>query len=212
MTGGADEGSARKLPIDLPRTLAWGELVLRPLALEEEPLLSALVLRNLEHLRPWMPWIRLEPMPAGERRALLGRWQALIDERTDWPVGLFSSGRLVGTAGLHQRRRAGVLEVGYWVDRATTGKGVASRTTFLLTDLAFHASDARSVEVWCDKANLASSGVPARVGFVLAEEIPADPDPGSRSPGEVGIDCRWEMRREQWQAEGRDRALERLGE
>ena len=186
----------RLIRLDIPSELSAGRLVLRSLRSDDVPELRAAVIDNLEHLRPFMPWIADEPRPIADQYALVERWDALRRPRTDWPVGIFVEGVLAGCAGLHQRRQPGALEIGYWVRKADTGRGIATVASCLLTDLAFTAKRTKGVEIWHDRNNTRSRAVPRRLGFELIAEVAAGP--AVRSPGDDGTDCRWRVTRDQW--------------
>ena len=96
----------------------------------------------------------------------------------------------------------GVLEIGYWVHAGHTRKGFATEIASALTTAAFTVPDIDRVEIHHDKANIASSGIPRRLGFTFADESPNS----VLAPGEVGIDCRWMIEREQWIANADARA------
>ncbi len=54
-----------------PGEIALDEFVLRRYLQDDAPALAVAVGESLEHLRPWMPWIALEPADAqGPREAL----------------------------------------------------------------------------------------------------------------------------------------------
>ena len=156
--------------------------------------LSAAVEANLEHLRPWMPWISGEPLSPGDRVALIDQWQVEWERGGDVVIGVFLDGEVVGSSGLHRRRGPSTLEVGYWVHQDHTRKGIATELSAALTSVAFTVAGIDHVEIHHDKANIASAGVPRRLGFTFVEET----QNSVTSPGEVGIDCRWMMDREAW--------------
>jgi RimJ/RimL family protein N-acetyltransferase len=60
--------------------------------------------------------------------------------------------------------------------------------------VAFAVDGIERVEIHHDKANVASAGVPRRLGFTFEGET----QDSITSPGEVGIDCRWTMTRQDW--------------
>ncbi|MHB1988815.1 MAG: GNAT family N-acetyltransferase [Acidimicrobiales bacterium] len=185
-----------KIRLEIPDELRAGPLVLRSWRIEDVAALHLAVLENIEHLRPWMPWIAAEPSPIEERIALVERWGRLRDEGTDWSVALVLDGAIAGSAGLHQRRDPGVLEIGYWVHCDFTRRGIATVASYLLTDLAFSSTSTVAVEIWHDRANVASGAVARRLGYELVGEVPGrDTD---SSPGEEGIDCHWRVTRREW--------------
>jgi ribosomal-protein-serine acetyltransferase len=180
----------------LPDTMQSSRLVLRRWTEADAPKLSAAILASLDHLRPWMPWIATEPHTPAARANLIEQWRADWEAGGDLVVGIFMEGEVVGGSGLHRRRGPGVLEVGYWVHVDHVGKGIATETSAMLTAAAFTVDGIERVEIHHDKANLASAGVPRRLGFTLTKET-ADI---VTSPGEAGIDCEWRITREEWLA------------
>jgi RimJ/RimL family protein N-acetyltransferase len=178
----------------LPDTMRTRRLSLRRWVEADAPALSAAVLANLDHLRPWMPWIATEPLGPAERVALIDQWRTDWEGGGDLVVGIFMDDVVVGGSGLHRRRGPGVLEIGYWVHVDHIKKGIATEVTAMLTTAAFTVPDIERVEILHDKANAASAGVPRRLGFTLADETQA----AVTSPGEIGIDCRWLVTRQEW--------------
>ncbi|MHB8245546.1 MAG: GNAT family N-acetyltransferase [Acidimicrobiales bacterium] len=187
----------KAIRLEVPEEIHSGPLVLRAWRPDDVPAFHAAVIENIDHLRPWMPWIAEEPSPIERRYELVERWAGLIAARTDWPCAILLDGAVAGSAGIHQRRAPGSLEIGYWVHQAHTGRGVATLTSYLLTDLAFQAPGTEAVEIYHDRANWVSRRVPRRLGYDLVAETPAT-SVVAGSPGEEGIDCLWRVTRAQW--------------
>ncbi len=151
------------------------------------------IAESIEHLRPWMAWIADEPLPLGRRRQMLRDWER------DWVrggsviLGVFSQDHVAGGAGLHRRRGPAVLEIGYWIHPAFVRRGLASAVARLLTDAAFGVAGIDQVQIRHDKANVASAGVPRRLGYELVAEAPV----GAAAPVS-GIDCVWRVTRDDW--------------
>jgi RimJ/RimL family protein N-acetyltransferase len=162
-------------------------VVLRPETAIDVAQLGAVVSRNLEHLRPWMPWVANEPLTDEQRLALLERWDRERVQGGDAVFGIFLDGEIVGGAGLHRRRGPHGLEIGYWVDRDHLGRGIATEAAGLLTEAALGVPGITFVEIHHDKANVASAKVPERLGYRFVGEAPDQ----IKAPGEVGIDCTW---------------------
>ena len=180
----------------LPETVPAPRLTLRRWTVDDALPLSTAVSENLDHLRPWMPWISAEPLSLPNRVALITQWQSEWERGGDVVIGALLDDAVVGSAGLHRRRGPGVLEIGYWVGADHTRQGYASEIASALTTAAFTVSGIDRVEIHHDKANIASSGIPRGLGFTFADESPNS----VLAPGEVGIDCRWMIERQQWQA------------
>jgi ribosomal-protein-serine acetyltransferase len=87
----------------------------------------------------------------------------------------------------------GGLEIGYWVHPRHLRQGLATAAAAALTDAAFGLPGIGRVEIVHDEANVASSGVPRKLGFT---EIARQPHPdGPQTPGESGIDVVWRLTR-----------------
>lgn len=180
----------------LPDTIRTPRLTLRQWGRDDAAALSAAVTESLEHLRPWMPWIAVEPITIAQRVALIDHWHADWERGGDLVTGIFSDGTVVGSSGLHRRRGPGVLEIGYWVHVDHIGRGIATEAARALTTAAFTVAEIERVEIHHDKANVASEGVPRRLGYTMLDESPD----AVTSPGEVGIDCRWAITKQEWAA------------
>ena len=156
--------------------------------------LSRLVADNLDHLRPWMPWIEAEPLSVLSRTQMIREWEKKRRDGGDLIVGVFIGGQPVGGAGLHRRRGPEILEIGYWIGARYTGMGYATRSASLLADLAFSLPSIAKVEIHHDRANVASSRVAQRAGMVFVSETATD----IAAPGESGVEWTWAMTRAEW--------------
>lgn len=174
--------------------LVRGPLVIRSWRESDVDALAAAVSESLEHLRPFMPWVANEPMSPPERQALIERWNAEADASGDEVVGLFLDGRVVGGSGFHRRIGEGGLEIGYWVHRDFIRQGIATSAAAALTDEAFRRPGIDRVEIHHDVANVASGGVPLKLGFRLVGEEPREP----KAPAETGVHRIWRITREEW--------------
>ncbi len=162
---------------------------------EEGPALNRLVIRNLEHLRPWMPWAREAPteeanveyvqrtLQEWERGVGFGYW--LREEAT---------GEMVGCAGLHGRAAPRRLEIGYWVSADRVRRGYATASARALTTAAFAMPGIEQVEIHCDVANVASAAVPKRLGYRLDRVVPV----AKQAPSETGRHLVWVIDAASW--------------
>lgn len=111
-------------------------------------------------------------------------------------MGVFLDGCIVGGCGLHWRIGPDGLELGYWTRAAYLRCGIATAVARVLTDAALALPGITHVEIHHDKANQASAGVPAKLGYMLIDEVADEPV----APAEVGVSCRWRMNHEDWTA------------
>ena len=178
---GGREGKPR-LVIDPPYRIVSDRLVIRCWEPRDAPGLKEAVDSSLDELRPWMPWARAEPQELSEKVALLRRFRGAFDLGTDFVMGIFDSGEshVLGGTGLHRRRSAEALEIGYWIRSSHVGRGLATESSAALTRVAFELCDVDRVEIRVDPANEASLTIPRKLGFVeegiLRRRLPPDED------------------------------------
>lgn len=147
------------LTVDPETTL---ELV-QPEMLDE---LQTVVDRNLAHLRPWMPWATDSASP-GDLEAFVHLSRARLAEGKGFFAAIRHRGALAGTIGLQIEPRDRAGEIGYWLDRAAEGQGLATRCVVAVLDLCFGQLGLYRVEIRCAPGNARSRAIPERLGFVL---------------------------------------------
>ena len=142
-------------------------LVLRCYERDDVAAAHAGVLANLDALRPWMPWIALEPKSFEERAEQLRRFRGRFDIGEDFIYGIFDrvSGAFVGGCGLHPGVGVGAIEIGYWISEDRWGQGLATEAAAALTRVGFERLEATRVEIRVDPENARSLRVPPKLGF-----------------------------------------------
>jgi RimJ/RimL family protein N-acetyltransferase len=150
-----------------------------------------LVVDALPHLVPWMSWASAG-YDLATARAQGERADRAWADRTAFAYVLETGGTLAGALELwHQP--GGLMELGYWLHPAHTGRGLVTEAARLLVEQAFTLPGVAAVEIWHDAANTASAGVARRLGFTeVARRTPAR-EP--LSPGEIGVDVVWRISR-----------------
>jgi RimJ/RimL family protein N-acetyltransferase len=129
------------------------------------------------------------------------KWEEEWDAGGELQYGLFLGPLAVGSIGLIPRIAPGGLEIGYWVHAGHTRHGYATSATAALTSMAFTLPGLEVVEIHHDRANLASEGVPRKLGFTLVGEHPR-PSRLPTSPAESGTYRIWRMTRDRWRPSG----------
>jgi ribosomal-protein-serine acetyltransferase len=171
--------------------LTYGPVTLRRWLAADSEAVCDLVLGSQEHLRPWMPWAaEFGPQDAAQ---FTERCEQDWESGTAFNYAITSGGAAVGSCGLMARIGSGGLEIGYWVDAGHLRRGLASAAVAALVSAAFGLPGIDRVEIVHDEANVASSGVPRKLGFT---EIARRPHPdGPETPGESGTDVVWRLTR-----------------
>ena len=154
------------LRIELPR------VVLRCWEPGDEPLRKETADRNREHVSPFMAWGRQPPEPLEVLQARLGQDRAEFLSGVEWRFGIFSPGEdeLWGGISIF-RRDAETLEIGFWIDRDRTGRGLVTEAAGRLTEVAVRELGAGAVEIRCDARNTRSAAVARRLGYRLVREF-----------------------------------------
>ncbi len=170
-----------------------GPVTLRRYREDDLDALFEAVTESLGHLRPWMPWAADYSRESAQEylAGSIKRW----DDGTEYnyaittagtTAGSATAGALVGSAGLMARIGPGGLEIGYWVHRAYTRRGLATAASAALVEQAFRLPGVERVEIVHDALNVASGGIPRKLGFTEVERRPLDlPVPGGSGVGVV---------------------------
>lgn len=155
-------------PLPTPYRIKTPRLLLRCWEPQDAPSLCAVLIVNMEHLRPWMPWASEENASLESQLNRLRKVRADFDLDRDYGFAIFdrSGVELIGSAGLHTRKETGVLEIGYWIDKDHCRQGYASEASAALTRAAFEIFNVRRVDIRCDPDNHGSAGVPRKLGFM----------------------------------------------
>ncbi|MGW4523585.1 GNAT family N-acetyltransferase [Amycolatopsis sp. NPDC004378] len=151
---------------------------------EDAAALLAAVTGSLEHLGAWLIWATgsySADDSAEFLRLTAKRWES--GEAYEYAIRV--DGSPVGGVGV--RARGGGVEIGYWLAREATGRGLMTRAVSLLTTEAFRLG-AGYVEIKHDEANVRSGAVPARLGFEKVREEPAEKP---LAPACTGTDHVW---------------------
>jgi RimJ/RimL family protein N-acetyltransferase len=167
---------------------------LRHWRVEDAEAQARAIAESLDHLMPWMPWAAGEPKPLEARIAMLREWEAERVAGTGEYFAVWLDAAVVGSAGLHRRIGAGGLEIGYWIHPGYLRRGLATEVARQLCDRAFAEPDLDRVEIHHDRANVASGGVPAKLGFEHVGDTPRPP----QAPGEEGVERVWRLTRAAW--------------
>lgn len=178
----------------LPQRVDTPRLVLRRWRHDEAGVMAAGLTSTVDHLRPWMGWIKFEPLTLAERVQLIEAWTRQWEEGGDVHYGVFLEGDMVGVSGLHRRSGPGTLDIGYWIHVDHVRHGYATELTAALTTAAFEIDGIEVVHVQTDEANEASAAVPAKLGFSRTRIMEREPE----APAESGLLIDWTMTPEVW--------------
>lgn len=147
------------------------------------------VTESLDHLRPWMPWAAQYSRQSAEEYvdSSIRSWE----DGTEYNYAILAGGVLAGSIAMMTRIGPGGLEIGYWVHRDWTRRGLATAAAAALTAQAFRLPGVERVEIIHDELNLASGKIPRKLGFTEIERRPLDPP----APAGTGFGVVWRLLR-----------------
>ena len=140
---------------------------IRVVSTDDAEAFADLLSRNRSFLAPWDP-VRSETYFTAEgQRQLLTRSLHRLDQGLDWP-GVITLGDVpVGRVNLNNLIRGAFCsaDLGYWVDQAHNGRGVATAAVAAVVQLAFTELDLHRVQAGTLLHNRGSQRVLERNGF-----------------------------------------------
>jgi len=161
-----------------------GQVILRRYRPDDVDAIVRAVTESADHLRRWLPWAadyRRETAEEFLENSIAG-W----DDGTLFNYAITTEDVLAGGIGLMPRIGPGGLEIGYWVHHAYARRGLATAASAALVEQAFRLPGVERVEIVHDELNVASGGVPRKLGFTEVERRPLDlPTPDGSGTGVV---------------------------
>ena len=135
---------------------------------KDAPLLQKSIQESVEHLRPWLPWVKTEPEELKVKIERLRMFRAKFDLSENYIYGVFDpmETELMGGTGLHPRVGSKAFEIGYWVNVNHVNKGFATEFSAALTKVAFEIENVDRVEIHCDPKNFKSASIPKKLGYI----------------------------------------------
>ena len=153
-----------------PLVARGGAVTLRPVRLRDAKVWSDLRIRNQNSLLPWEPtgvgsWAeRHQPASWPPLFAVL---KSEAKRGNILPFVIELDGRYVGqlTVGNIQRGAVRTAWIGYWIDQAHFGQGVATAAVALGVDHCFGPVGLHRLDATVQPANAASQAVLTKIGF-----------------------------------------------
>jgi ribosomal-protein-alanine N-acetyltransferase len=140
---------------------------IRPLVLADAEALTALLVRNREFLAPFEPARPPDFFTVEAQIERLGVFEHQREEGTGFAWAIVDGVELAGVAALSNVAR-GVFEsanLGYWVDAARNGRGLATRAVGAVAEEAFGPLALHRLEAGTLVDNAASQRVLEKNGF-----------------------------------------------
>ncbi|MFJ7217356.1 GNAT family N-acetyltransferase [Amycolatopsis sp. NPDC098790] len=150
----------------MKETYAGDGFTLARWQLADAPEITAVVQGSLDHIGAWMIWAA-NGYTAEDSAEFLQRTRKTWESGETHDFAIRVDGSIVG--GIGTMAREGGVEIGYWLARDHTGRGLITRAVEVLAAEAFRLG-AGYVEIKHDELNVRSGAVPARLGFTKVRE------------------------------------------
>jgi [ribosomal protein S5]-alanine N-acetyltransferase len=156
-----------------PADLTEGPVRLRPLRRRDGRAWSEVRNRDIEWLTPWestlphAPASALGPANLATYRAMLRTFRRQVREGSALPFALDYEGRLVGQVTVTSIVRGSLqsASVGYWLDEAVAGRGLAPTAVAMVVDHCFGPVGLHRIELNVRPENVRSRRVAEKLGF-----------------------------------------------
>lgn len=146
-----------------------------------------------DHLLPW------SILAKGDTKEVAGDLvaQALVewDQGKSYKYAIIANESIAGGCGMMRRIGPGGLEIGYWLHRNWTGKGLATRAVAALLESGFLLNGVNHFQIRHDAANHSSEAVARRLEFVQVGRIAALASGATFTSGESGVTLIWQKNR-----------------
>jgi ribosomal-protein-serine acetyltransferase len=127
--------------------------------------LNSLIHKNLEHISEWVPWATENySVDSAKEFIKAGKQRFVETEMADFLI--LENKKLIGIVGFNRPDLVHKsVEIGYWLDKNKTGKGIITRCCKILIDYAFKEQDFNRISIKCATGNFKSQAIPERLGF-----------------------------------------------
>ena len=125
----------------------------------------AVVDKNRQFLRTWLPWVDNNTRVEDSKEFIQKTLQQVMDE-SGLQCGIFYQDRFVGMIGYHTIKRAiDMGEIGYWLDEGANGRGIMTRCVKAMINIGIQELGLKKIEIFCAEGNSRSRAIPERLGF-----------------------------------------------
>lgn len=158
--------------------LSWtgGGMTIRIYSVDDVEALREATIESYEHLKPWMPWARIE-QTAIETEAIVRRLMSEYLSNTNFTSGIWEGDTLIGGTGFHPR--VGPVEwkcceIGMWIRAGKAGQGWGTRSLEQMLEWGFTQWGWERLIWKCDTRNIGSAKVAENCGMKLDATFTSD--------------------------------------
>lgn len=141
------------------------KLDIRIVEMRHAETILAQVNANRDHLREWLGWVDVTN-EVTDLENFVRSVQKQYSENNGFQAGLWYENQFVGMIGFHEWDfKDKKTEIGYWLAKEYTGKGVMTQAVRALCDFAINTLKLNRVVIRCAVGNERSCAVATRLGF-----------------------------------------------
>lgn len=142
-------------------------LYLRQLHPDDGYELFALVHKNRDHLDPWLPWVKYTVSPSDSINYI----SDIIDKRregSEYGFGIISNEKIIGHVSImHANHAEKIPEIGYWIAKKESKKGLTTKVVTLLTDFGLNTMNFSEIIIKSNINNVGSNRVAEKNNYEL---------------------------------------------
>lgn len=124
-----------------------------------------LITSNRTHLDQWLRWSSgIQTLQ--DTQQLIRQFEKKLGQGDGFMVGIWDNGALAGAVVCwYINRHNNNSEIGYWLGKQFTGKGLVTRACEKVIHYLFEDEGLHRIEMQCGVENLKSRAIPERLGF-----------------------------------------------
>ena len=182
---------------ELPEIIKDGDLELRKAkaTFENAHTVFSMVDKNRDYLYEFLSWPANTKTPEDS----FGWLSASAQPKQEYLIYL--DGAFVGVVGFAkwepaENRRW--CEIGYWVDKSVSGRGIMTRAVKMVERVAFESGEINRVQIWVDELNMGSRRVVEKAGYVFEGILRQFDKMGGGASGDIRS---YSKLKSEWEAE-----------
>lgn len=119
--------------------------------------------RNRDHLIEWLDFI--DSVNLESQRRAIQHWDEVYRKGDGFEAGIFIDDKICGMVGLRIDRANDRGEIGYWLSKDQTGKGIATMAVKQVLEIGFKTYRLHKIIIQAVDGNRKSREIPKRLGF-----------------------------------------------
>jgi ribosomal-protein-serine acetyltransferase len=140
------------------------------LELQDAEVLYQLIDKNRAFLSRWLPWVESTSC-VEDSSAFIESAITQYEHDKSFEAGIYMNNRLIGMCGIHPIDTANnTSTIGYWLDKAHTGHGIATLCARFLIDYALRELKLSQISIVTHKNNSASIAIADRLKLNLSSQ------------------------------------------